>query len=680
MNEARTWFRTDIIVLALVIYGILGLATDAFVRLLERRLLVVAAGVRRNMSAVDRHAVRRAAPFDGRDDLRRHRPRHRPQRVRRPARAQRLRQEHPAAGARRARSRVRRLGARARPLDRSCSRNRGCCRGGGCEPTSSSACRATHGRRAGRRGARRGRPVGPRRRVAGHAVGRRGAARRPGPGARPRAGAAAARRAVRRARRAHAAEDARPAPGALPPAPARGTARDPRRRRGDRARRPRARCSTAAGSAAIAGSNSTIPATAPPRRSPRSAASCSKRSASTPTPSESRPHRTPPETPTRKDHHDHHRHVPRERHHRPRRHPSRTGRDHLGREWPALDIRPLSGAIGAEIRGVDLKRPLSPETYGEIRAAWLRYKVVFFPGQHLSPDEHRSFAAQFGELTPAHPVIPGIDGYPEVFEIDYGRARELYASYGDLTRRRSQRRQLAHRRHVRAASAGRIDAQRRGHPAIGRRHAVDQPGRRVRGAEPRAPGVPVDPDGRARRRGAVQRAAPAPQRQRRCRHRRRRRRVGRRGVCRAHPGRASRRAHPSRDRRAVAVRERRASRATSSGSSRPRARRCSRSSTSTRRARSSPCATTGPPATSASGTTERRSTRWSATSATRPGSSSASRSEATSPCEAGRVPVDQPIDRYAAGSPASVSLVRPSIERATSPTSVTRWTRRGCSP
>ena len=39
MNEARTWFRTDIIVLALVIYGILGLATDSFVRLLERRLL-----------------------------------------------------------------------------------------------------------------------------------------------------------------------------------------------------------------------------------------------------------------------------------------------------------------------------------------------------------------------------------------------------------------------------------------------------------------------------------------------------------------------------------------------------------------------------------------------------------------------------------------------------------------
>jgi sulfonate transport system permease protein len=39
MNEARTWFRTDIIVLCLAIYGVLGLLTDGIVRLLERRLL-----------------------------------------------------------------------------------------------------------------------------------------------------------------------------------------------------------------------------------------------------------------------------------------------------------------------------------------------------------------------------------------------------------------------------------------------------------------------------------------------------------------------------------------------------------------------------------------------------------------------------------------------------------------
>jgi sulfonate transport system permease protein len=39
MNEARTWFRTDIIVLGLVIYGVLGLLTDGLVRLLERSML-----------------------------------------------------------------------------------------------------------------------------------------------------------------------------------------------------------------------------------------------------------------------------------------------------------------------------------------------------------------------------------------------------------------------------------------------------------------------------------------------------------------------------------------------------------------------------------------------------------------------------------------------------------------
>jgi sulfonate transport system permease protein len=39
MNEARTWFRTDIIVLGLVIYGLLGLLTDGLVRFLERTML-----------------------------------------------------------------------------------------------------------------------------------------------------------------------------------------------------------------------------------------------------------------------------------------------------------------------------------------------------------------------------------------------------------------------------------------------------------------------------------------------------------------------------------------------------------------------------------------------------------------------------------------------------------------
>ena len=103
-----------------------------------------------------------------------------------------------------------------------------------------------------------------------------------------------------------------------------------------------------------------------------------------------------------------------------------------------LDVRPLSGVIGAEIRGVRLDAPVSPDLVAELRALLLRHRVIFFPGQHLTPSQHVAFARHFGELTPAHPVIPGIEGFPEVFEIDYTKSRELYATYGDVAARQSQ--------------------------------------------------------------------------------------------------------------------------------------------------------------------------------------------------------------------------------------------------
>lgn len=103
-----------------------------------------------------------------------------------------------------------------------------------------------------------------------------------------------------------------------------------------------------------------------------------------------------------------------------------------------LQVRRLSGAIGAELRGVDLKQALPEATVAEIRAALLEHKVIFFPGQHLTPEEHVAFGAQFGEVTPAHPVIPGIEGNPKVFEIDYSKSAELYAAYGDVARRKRE--------------------------------------------------------------------------------------------------------------------------------------------------------------------------------------------------------------------------------------------------
>ena len=99
-----------------------------------------------------------------------------------------------------------------------------------------------------------------------------------------------------------------------------------------------------------------------------------------------------------------------------------------------LDVTPLSGTIGAVIRGLDL-RDVDDATIAAIRATWLDRKVVFFPGQHLEPDAHLAFAARFGVPTEGHPVIPGIAGNPNIFEIDYTKSRDVYASYGDVSTR-----------------------------------------------------------------------------------------------------------------------------------------------------------------------------------------------------------------------------------------------------
>lgn len=96
-----------------------------------------------------------------------------------------------------------------------------------------------------------------------------------------------------------------------------------------------------------------------------------------------------------------------------------------------FEVVPLSGTIGAELRGLDL-RTLDGDEVAAVRAAWLRYKVVFFPGQNLTPAEHLAFARHFGEPTEGHPVIPGLADQPEVFQIDYTQARELAAAYGKV--------------------------------------------------------------------------------------------------------------------------------------------------------------------------------------------------------------------------------------------------------
>ena len=81
-----------------------------------------------------------------------------------------------------------------------------------------------------------------------------------------------------------------------------------------------------------------------------------------------------------------------------------------------MTIRPLSGAIGAEILGVDISEPLDDATFSQIQDAFDEYLVIFFRDQKLTPAEHNEFAARFHELEP-HPYVHSIKGYPGIIEI-----------------------------------------------------------------------------------------------------------------------------------------------------------------------------------------------------------------------------------------------------------------------
>lgn len=64
----------------------------------------------------------------------------------------------------------------------------------------------------------------------------------------------------------------------------------------------------------------------------------------------------------------------------------------------AIDVMPLSSACGAEIRGVDLKNPLSRDTVQAIKSAWGKHLLLVFRGQTITQDEQLRFAAYFGDL------------------------------------------------------------------------------------------------------------------------------------------------------------------------------------------------------------------------------------------------------------------------------------------
>ncbi|MBV8118439.1 MAG: TauD/TfdA family dioxygenase [Alphaproteobacteria bacterium] len=64
----------------------------------------------------------------------------------------------------------------------------------------------------------------------------------------------------------------------------------------------------------------------------------------------------------------------------------------------AVEITPLHPTLGAKVRGIDLNRPVAPEVFAEIEAAFHRCGVLVFPEQPLSDEQQLAFSCLFGPL------------------------------------------------------------------------------------------------------------------------------------------------------------------------------------------------------------------------------------------------------------------------------------------
>ena len=78
-------------------------------------------------------------------------------------------------------------------------------------------------------------------------------------------------------------------------------------------------------------------------------------------------------------------------------------------------VRKLTPNVGAEISGLDLRRPLAPDTMAKVRKVWLDNVVVVFPEQALDDDQQIAFSRQVGELELINMSALQLPGRPEIY-------------------------------------------------------------------------------------------------------------------------------------------------------------------------------------------------------------------------------------------------------------------------
>ena len=99
-----------------------------------------------------------------------------------------------------------------------------------------------------------------------------------------------------------------------------------------------------------------------------------------------------------------------------------------------LDIVPVTGRIGAEVRGVQLSATLDGETRLAIRRALLRHKVLFFKGQHhLDDASQEALTGLFGGGPVPHPTVPVKAGSRYILELDSQHGGRADSWHTDVT-------------------------------------------------------------------------------------------------------------------------------------------------------------------------------------------------------------------------------------------------------
>lgn len=98
----------------------------------------------------------------------------------------------------------------------------------------------------------------------------------------------------------------------------------------------------------------------------------------------------------------------------------------------APEVRLPAGALGAEIRGIDLNA-LTDDGFALIHDRLLRHQVVFLPSQlDLKPEAHIAFGRRFGEVE-LHPYLPRLEGHPEIVIIDSEDGGKVDVWHTDMT-------------------------------------------------------------------------------------------------------------------------------------------------------------------------------------------------------------------------------------------------------